>query len=97
MKLMFYLIGLLAYFFPSVATKDKTHAQEATDAHLNGSCRYLPGDPDWPNLEKWTQLNTSVSGRLIQTVPLASVCHGSLYNENECLVLKDTWNTTIPQ
>lgn len=55
------------------------------------SCRYLPGDAGWPVESQWSGLNSSVGGRLIQTVPLGSPCHGSNYNEAECALLKASW------
>ncbi|KAG9242426.1 hypothetical protein BJ878DRAFT_425924 [Calycina marina] len=47
-------------------------------------CRYLPGDSVWPSAVIWSALNTSVGGRLIATVPLASPCHDPTYNAATC-------------
>ena len=55
------------------------------------SCRYLPGDSDWPSLDDWTQLNNTVRGQLIATVPLGSPCHDPFYNETECAYLTAQW------
>jgi putative intracellular protease/amidase len=64
----------------------------------NGSreCYYLPGDPQWPNAQKWQQLNDTVGGRLIGAKPLAEICHGPDYNPEACNELKPHW-TEIPR
>ncbi|KAK1143046.1 hypothetical protein N8T08_007110 [Aspergillus melleus] len=54
-------------------------------------CRYLPGDVGWPRPELWQQLNGTVGGRLIETVPLASVCHDPAYNGTDCKSLQEWW------
>jgi hypothetical protein len=58
------------------------------------SCTYIPGDEEWPSPEDWKALNSSVDGRLIATVPQASVCHVAPfgdYNEDECQALQSGW------
>ncbi|KAK6213639.1 fad binding domain-containing protein [Colletotrichum tabaci] len=55
------------------------------------SCKYLPGDPGWPSADAWAQLNRTVDGRLVATVPLGSACHGDGYNATECARLQDAW------
>lgn len=55
------------------------------------SCRYLPGDKDWPTLLEWNQLNKTVHGQLIATVPLGSPCHDPSYNVTECASLAAQW------
>lgn len=57
-------------------------------------CRYIPGDEGWPMQDDWAQLNRTVGGRLIATVPQASVCHSEPYfklNNTACAVLQDEW------
>ncbi|KAI1824147.1 FAD binding domain-containing protein [Xylaria intraflava] len=39
------------------------------------TCRYIPGDAGWPSQGDWAQLNATVGGRLVPTIPLAHVCH----------------------
>ena len=58
----------------------------------NSTCRYLPGDEEWPPLEQWTQLNASVAGRLITTVPAGHVCHDPTYDEVACTALRESWS-----
>ncbi|KAI0812952.1 putative FAD-dependent isoamyl alcohol oxidase [Xylaria sp. FL0064] len=62
---------------------------------VDATCRSIPGDADWPNEETWTQLNTTIQGRLIQTIPQASVCHTapfSAFNQDACNTLQTTWS-----
>ncbi|OAQ98295.1 hypothetical protein LLEC1_02897, partial [Akanthomyces lecanii] len=76
-------------------------ASAAHDSRLNfplnkfqspsAECKCFPGDDCWPSIEKWNDLNNTVDGNLIATVPLASPCHGSKYNETECATLRDEW------
>ncbi|UQC86326.1 FAD binding domain-containing protein [Colletotrichum lupini] len=55
------------------------------------SCKYLPGDAGWPSANTWAQLNETVGGRLVATVPLGSACHGDAYNATECARLQEAW------
>lgn len=60
----------------------------------DAACRSIPGDADWPTLERWTELNTTVQGRLIETVPQASVCHAqpfAVFDADACNALQNTW------
>ena len=61
------------------------------------SCKVIPGDPQWPSRDTWNQLNQTVSGRLIASVPEAAVCHPGGYgplqeNEAACDALKPQWS-----
>ncbi|KAL1841308.1 hypothetical protein VTK73DRAFT_3515 [Phialemonium thermophilum] len=61
----------------------------------NHSCKNIPGDPGWPSASSWAALNKTVGGRLIATVPAASVCHKKPYhdyNETACDDLKTVWD-----
>ena len=60
-------------------------------------CKVLPDDAGWPSDNTWNQLNQTVGGRLISSIPQAAVCHtrgynGLAYNEEECADLKAQWN-----
>ncbi|KAI1423494.1 putative FAD-dependent isoamyl alcohol oxidase [Xylaria sp. FL1777] len=60
----------------------------------DAACRSIPGDTDWPSLGDWTALNATVQGRLIQTIPQASVCHTSpfaVFDTDACSALQTTW------
>ncbi|EHK20934.1 uncharacterized protein TRIVIDRAFT_59399 [Trichoderma virens Gv29-8] len=54
-------------------------------------CKNIPGDAGWPGTQAWTQLNRTVGGRLIATVPLAEVCHAPTYSEAACDDLRKQW------
>ena len=59
------------------------------------SCRNIPGDVGWPDQADWVLLNETVGGRLIATIPQASVCHTSPYfdyNETACEALAAGWD-----
>jgi len=54
----------------------------------NNRCRNIPGDAGWPSAREWKQLNATVGGKLIATVPVGHVCHDSgvvhAYDEQKC-------------
>lgn len=59
-------------------------------------CRATPEVSTWPSLEKWNQLNTTVKGNLIQTIPPAAVCYQTFnnqttYNKAECDRVTASW------
>ncbi|CAG8958606.1 hypothetical protein HYFRA_00009923 [Hymenoscyphus fraxineus] len=63
----------------------------------NSSCRAIPGDSNWPSQDVWTELNKTVGGRLIATIPQAAVCHregygGVQYDEAACAALAKVWD-----
>lgn len=63
-------------------------------ATSNSSCRWIPGDETWPSSTDWEALNATVGGRLIATIPLASVCHAepyANYDEAACSALRQEW------
>ncbi|KAL7944155.1 hypothetical protein V8C42DRAFT_327856 [Trichoderma barbatum] len=63
-------------------------------AVINTSCRCLPSDPCWPSDSDWDAFNKTIGGKLIATVPLASVCHSSsfgCFSASRCAQLKSTW------
>lgn len=57
-------------------------------------CLCFPGDDCWPTLAEWTAFNKTLGGKLIATIPLASVCHDSaygLYDAQKCAQVQSTW------
>ncbi|KAG6361364.1 hypothetical protein INS49_009591 [Diaporthe citri] len=54
----------------------------------------IPGDETWPSSADWQTLNSTVGGRLVATIPQASVCHATPYanyDEAACsVVVKNT-------
>jgi hypothetical protein len=67
------------------------------DGSVKSTCRVLPSDSAWPSPQKWAQLNETVYGQLIASVPIGSVCHNvpfNNYNAEACSVVQDTWDQT---
>ncbi|KAF9774840.1 hypothetical protein IL306_007126 [Fusarium sp. DS 682] len=60
-----------------------THNTTSTTVYRN-----LPTDASWPSVSEWNDLNTTVGGRLIATIPLAVVCHDPNFDEAKCNVIK---------
>lgn len=62
------------------------------------SCRCFPGDACWPSTQDWDVFNATLGGRLIATVPAASVCHYNStylpYDAAACEELLAVWNET---
>lgn len=56
-------------------------------------CKPIPGAADWPSLEEWSNLNTTLNGRLIQTTPSAAPCYPSQpsYDPNLCESIASQW------
>ncbi|KAF1998465.1 FAD binding domain protein, partial [Amniculicola lignicola CBS 123094] len=52
-----------------------------------------PEDSCWPSPDKWSSLNTSLSGALIRGVPPGAVCYQAhpTYNENHCEIVRSQW------
>ena len=65
-------------------------AADASEAAPD-SCRCLPGDDCWPSSSDWQSLNETVSGRLIETVPIGSPCHDPTYDGETCEALREQW------
>ncbi len=61
------------------------------------SCRYLPGDVEWPSPQDWANLNLTIEGRLIQTVPLGTPCHDPTFDAAACSQLQASWPFPVAQ
>lgn len=59
--------------------------------HSSPLCRCFPGDACWPSQLIWQNLNSSVHGRLVATVPLGAPCHDPVYNPTICKSLQSSW------
>ncbi|EAQ86080.1 hypothetical protein CHGG_07333 [Chaetomium globosum CBS 148.51] len=57
------------------------------------NCKCFPGDACWPSTNDWANLNQTVSGRLIATVPLGQACHDPNYDSARCQALRDGWQS----
>lgn len=65
------------------------HSQAPPNANYSTK---IPGDTCWPSETKWAALNRTVSGRLLQTTPVAAPCYaGSGYNAAECASVVANW------
>ncbi|KUJ07710.1 FAD binding domain-containing protein [Mollisia scopiformis] len=67
----------------------------------NGSvsdCRCFPVDQCWPTAAEWAAFNETIDGKLIATVPIASICHHDSfapYDAGKCEQLQEDW--LLPQ
>ncbi|KAF4836133.1 FAD-linked oxidoreductase hmp9 [Colletotrichum siamense] len=69
------------------------HAASAVAA-TNASCKCAPGDACWPSPSTWDAFNTSISGKLIATKPVAVSCYpGPDYNPSACASVQQNWFT----
>ncbi|KAI8216233.1 hypothetical protein K4K54_013208 [Colletotrichum sp. SAR 10_86] len=66
-----------------------------TGGSLANTCKCTPSDTCWPSLSEWESFNQTISGKLVRTVPLASVCYKSEpnYNEDSCNIFLSNWTT----
>jgi hypothetical protein len=57
----------------------------------------MPSDPCWPKVSDWNSLNETIDGRLIRSVPPASVCYPAEpnYNVAACQFVLSHWNTSV--
>lgn len=69
--------GLAACAFRAIAAAD---------------CKCSPEEACWPSIDEWAQLNSTVEGRLVATVPLGEPCHDPEFNATQCDYLKDHWD-----
>jgi hypothetical protein len=82
-------MGVLRYAFLLAALCWST---VFSDGASKSTCRAIPGDESWPTEKVWSDFNETVGGRLIRTVPIATVCHGEAYEKEKCDVLRDNWH-----
>ncbi|KAL7266287.1 hypothetical protein RUND412_011172 [Rhizina undulata] len=61
----------------------------------NDGCKCDPSGPCWPSPYTWAALNTTLSGALISTVPLASVCYPDhpKFSREACEQVYTQWST----
>lgn len=88
---------------PPLFEFEKTQLQEnnspsSTIKRQARKCKTYPGDQDWPSDLQWKDLNTTVKGALIRTIPEASPCYrnGTAVNSTQCQSLTGNWsNSTL--
>ncbi|KAF2102107.1 FAD-binding domain-containing protein [Rhizodiscina lignyota] len=58
-------------------------------------CKLTTQHDSWPTEADWSALNNSISGQLIQTVPVASSCWpGNPFNSNvDCATVRSNWTS----
>ncbi|KPA38211.1 isoamyl alcohol oxidase [Fusarium langsethiae] len=62
------------------------------------SCKCAPEQPCWPSSREWTRFNVSISGKLIETSPVAEPCYPGPDNDDEaCLVVRNNWSSATFQ
>jgi hypothetical protein len=88
-------MGILRASAIAVLHVTATLAAAVDGRQAGAECRCLPGDECWPSEDKWSALNSTVAGRLVATVPLASPCHDPNYDEAACTALQEQW--TLPE
>ncbi|KAF3000543.1 hypothetical protein E8E14_000864 [Neopestalotiopsis sp. 37M] len=59
------------------------------------TCKSVPTNDCWPSEADWASLNDTISGRLIEAVPPASVCYPALpdYDAAACELVLANWTT----
>ncbi|KAK8086120.1 FAD binding domain-containing protein [Apiospora phragmitis] len=81
-----------------VAAAATPYIPAGTNAAAPG-CYCMPGDACWPSADTWSALNSTVSSRLVATVPIGSRCHDPTYDAEACAALQKGWaepQTHIP-
>ncbi|KDQ14445.1 hypothetical protein BOTBODRAFT_66050 [Botryobasidium botryosum FD-172 SS1] len=48
-------------------------------------------DPCWPDDISWAQLNCTLQGRLVRSLPSAAPCHIPYYDAETCVTVKANW------
>ncbi|KAG0638224.1 hypothetical protein HOY80DRAFT_190610 [Tuber brumale] len=87
------LLGVFALYAVAQTSSEGTGATGATAS--TPDCRCFPGDACWPSTQKWSELNSTISGKLIATVPLGTPCHTPNYDAIRCQHIKD--NLHLPE
>lgn len=82
---------LLLLTFISAAAASCAGSDPAAPNATLSNCKVFPGDSSWPSVTEWSNLNETVGGRLVKTVPLGSPCHDPDYDEALCKELQDEW------
>ena len=66
----------------------EAHEQQEISRRFLTSAQQAPTDRCWPNLAQWTELNKTVSGKLIADTPLAESCYpGPAQNAEACAAI----------
>jgi hypothetical protein len=77
------LLGILSLSLCSLTDAHRPHPQRRR-------CAF--GDHCWPSKSEWDSFNSSISTRLVSSVPPAAVCHHELYDAVLCNNAIHEWN-----
>jgi len=91
MSKMWYTLVLLHLFSLALTT---TGGPTQPEIVHEASCRCFPGDKCWPTSDEWVAFNRTINGKLIATIPIASICHYDIlaaYDPEGCQLLRDNW------
>ena len=81
------------FLLPFVVSSFAAALPQSIENELQYSgCRCFPGEKCWPNPEDWQSFNATINGRLVDTVPIGSVCHGSTFNPALCETTRAEYN-----
>ncbi|KAI0158347.1 hypothetical protein GGR57DRAFT_510512 [Xylariaceae sp. FL1272] len=62
----------------------------------NSHCKCTPGDTCWPSSVEWQRLNSSLSGKLIATKPIAFSCYpGADFDDAACDGVNAAWSSAM--
>lgn len=53
---------------------------DTTESVQPKNCRVIPSDAEWPSEKAWSELNETVHGRLVATIPIGAPCYRNTYN-----------------
>ena len=93
-QFLFLYSYVLAFTAQSLDGSPKISSVRSHNSKSNSLCRCFPGDSCWPKPAEWEELNRTLDGKLIATVPIASACHHSTFAEYEptaCKALQSAW------
>jgi hypothetical protein len=100
MKLRFLYFALSAWV-TLAATSCKCVSLFFSRVNLNEYALTIQQAPEqscWPSLREWTRFNVSISGKLIETSPVAEPCYPGPDNDDEsCLVVRNNWSSATFQ
>ncbi|KDQ14537.1 hypothetical protein BOTBODRAFT_174716 [Botryobasidium botryosum FD-172 SS1] len=70
--------------------------REVTGSILNRNSKLCTSsDSCWPDSPAWIQLNASVSGHLVRSLPAAAPCHDPYYDADACAIASKSWGDSI--
>lgn len=92
--------SVLGGSLPSLDWSDVAPLQTTQYNNKQYGCKCYPGEACWPSAQKWTQLNSTVGGRLQVHIPPGAACHNTFqgplgtvntYDAAACANVKANW------